>query len=79
MSGMDDVTEEEAMQLIAQLLDEVNVKNGSAIIEGSTTDGTKKFLLVEASLVAFDSLEDATAAASVTQEAVGARPDETIH
>lgn len=75
--SLDNVTEEEAMQLIAQLLDEVNVKHGSAIIEGDTTDGTKKFLLVEASLTAHDSLEAANAAVSKNVQGVPA--NENIH
>ena len=74
---MDDVTEEEAMQLIAQLLDQVNLKRSSAIIEGSTTDGSTKYLLVEASLVPFDSFEEANAAASIKDE--GVPPNENLH
>lgn len=72
---MPDVTEEEAMQLIAQLLDEVNVKRSSAIIEGNTTDGDKKFLLVEASLTSHDSLEEATEAATLK----GVPTNEKLH
>lgn len=77
MSKLDDVTEEEAMQLIAQLLDEVNIKRSSAIIEGETAEGVQKFLLVEASLTPYDSFEEANAAATVKEE--GAPANEQLH
>lgn len=79
MSSLDDVTEEEAMQLIAQLLDQVNIKRSSAIIEGESPDGVAKYLLVEASLVPYDSFEEANAAAALKSDEEGAPPNENLH
>lgn len=77
MSDRDPITEDEGMQLIAQILDELNVKRSSAIIEGDTTAGDKKYLLVEASLTSHDSLEEAAAAATLKNE--GAPANEQLH
>lgn len=76
---MDAMSNEEAMSLIAQLMTEVGLTVGSAVIESKGEEGDPVFILVESRIAGFDNLPEAQAAAILTKTDNEVPHGESIH